>query len=220
MEKLKSTLVDAIKSEVEELTNYLDESWVENFDIADAMNLVDSKHEILKNFVENYSPAYYDNDTLSAQALIKKYGKDTIFKALIENSSTRDSGYYTQSNELFSIQIGEYEHQIDVECTSTLAALIEEATDEELEAAEVERESFTVLGHPCDRLILELDAAAFIDYLDDLDAPMTPPAGPQRPQLTLIYSAPMSTYEYLRRRVLKNAAKERALKDARRRQAR
>jgi hypothetical protein len=200
--KKKLDLVRQIRDEINIITDQYDSLFCEYFDLEDTGILEDSEDEIIKNFLENYSSksvGITEHDHLSAQELLDMFGRDAILAAIMKASTTEAVDYYIQWNEMYSIQCGEYEHQIDVKDHPDLNTLIDQATDAELNQAGVsDRECFLAYGHPADRFILKLDPELYLIKISELSE--QEPAS-IKPKLTLAYSRPLTMHEMLLARI-------------------
>lgn len=123
--------------------------------------------DIIRNFRDNYrtpSLGYVEGDELDgdelADALIKSIGREELVRLIAQHSEYITSDYYVKWNEMDSVQIGEYEYEIDVADHPELAELIAQATDADWPSEN--RDSFLAYGHPCDRVIACLDAESFL----------------------------------------------------------
>jgi hypothetical protein len=70
---------------------------------------------VINNFIDNYS--YEDPDLPDAEDMLKILGEDDMYKILIRHSYceiTSDS-FHTNWNDLYMVDLTEYEHQIDIE---------------------------------------------------------------------------------------------------------
>jgi desulfoferrodoxin (superoxide reductase-like protein) len=161
-------LIKKIQAAVWELVEMYDNDFDPSF-YADC-GLDQDADEVLKTFIENYSSrsiGLSEFDTLEADEVLSKLKltlkTETIAELILKHCDLITADYYTQWNEMYSVQVGEVEHQIDVEYYPHLVELIAQATDEELVEARAERDSFLAYGNPCDRVIWKLDVEQFFD---------------------------------------------------------
>jgi hypothetical protein len=166
-------LVRDLKNAISDLIDSMDDQFDDRLEMyADVM--LDPTNsdldQIEENFRRNYSSrsiGKIKNDELDgnelADLLIKSMGQKEFVRLIAEHSYFQTSDYYVKWNEMDSIQVGEVEHQIDVDYEPTLKALIDQATDEQLKEAGIDdRDMFFVYGNPCDRVIAKLDAEKFL----------------------------------------------------------
>jgi hypothetical protein len=159
----------AIRNLVNEIGDRHDEQWLENTDGDDDILFDIEPEDILRDFKENYrtpSIGIIDYDGLDGDEIIELFGVnvDRLVSLIKENCSTVSCDYCTQWDEMASVQIGEVEHQIDVYDEPELKALFDGLSDNELAAIGYkDRDIVTFYGNPCDRLILKLDAEAFLE---------------------------------------------------------
>jgi hypothetical protein len=166
---MNKELIKKIRDAINDITDELDRA----FDPSHYDGAFDFDHdEVLRSFKDNYnsrSIGVTDFDDLDASEIISKMKlslkTETIVNIILAHTEIIEADYYTQYNEVYSIQVGETEYQLDVCDYDELETLIAEATDEELKEAGADRDSFCSYGEPCVRVIWKLDAEAFLSDL-------------------------------------------------------
>ncbi len=171
---LNKDLVRQLERAVDEITNHYDETFCENLNDYEYL-LEDQDEQIIKDFESNYSSrglGFVDNDELDGAEVIaafrdRRFTDSDIVRVLLGAAECEPCDIYIHYNEIASVSIGEYEHQIDVEGHPELKDLIAAATDEELKAARIEdRDSFYAYGNPCDRIIWKVDPKIVLEKLN------------------------------------------------------
>lgn len=150
-----------IRSMVDEIVEREDQNWLDN--LSDDYNYLmigndSDTDQVLKNFVSNYSSpsiGKVKNDDLTGEELRVLLGDDLLLELIRACSAAEPSDYYVKWNEIASLTIGEQEYQIDLGYYPELSRALKA---EGIDAGE----SFFAFGSPCDRLIMRLDAKAFL----------------------------------------------------------
>lgn len=172
----------ALEAKLSELTESADETFLENGLDGYSYVFDDDRDAILKNFRENYRSSrigFQAFDHLTgdeiADAALKVMSVEAFTDLLLSHSEATDCDYYVQWNEIGSVSIGEYEHQIDTAGDDELIALVAACTQEELKmlryqdwsrGKSVVAGSFWTYGHPCDRIVWKVDPETLLEALE------------------------------------------------------
>lgn len=143
-----------VENYINDLVDELDREWLDNCHEGDGYYFCDvDAGELLKNFKDNYSAKTHGlvfGDNLTAEEIIFAIGGAAVVKLIKETSSVESCDYYIQHNEMASVQIGEVDYEI----------LREDHPDA---FTPEDGDSKEIYGNPCERLILKLDPAEFLE---------------------------------------------------------
>jgi hypothetical protein len=174
MSKFKSEAYNALRHHLDDLATREDEAFedrLENYgDLWDGCD----EDEIVRDFRSNYRAkgiGFEPFDHLTGDeitdAVLPILGRKGLVDLLCEHAEPRTCDYYVQWNEVFSVQIGEMEYQIDVEPGTELEALYDACTPEERADLRFGKlgtdRSVLVYGNPCERIIWKLDPETFLE---------------------------------------------------------
>lgn len=171
---LNGDLIRDIEFEVAAIVDRLDEQWIESIDDYDYLIADEDPDTIIAEFCSNYVPDYIDDESIdTGSELIAEFlklglTKEQVVDLIIQSCDLDAAGIYKRTNELYSCIIGEFEYEIYVNDYEHLESLISQATDEELKAANVKRDSFLAYGNPCDRVVWIVDPNRLMDSLNQL----------------------------------------------------
>lgn len=178
METVNRELIDEIKAEIDRITDGFDRDFDETVNEVFGYLIEETDDtDLLKAFERNFSakrhndldflPETYDEmeDGPALLAFLEERGveKETIAVWIRQLSEAETADYYIQYNEVHSVQLGEYQYEIDVEYHPELRALIDRATETEIKLAKAQREGFAAYGRPGERVIWKVDAKAFVE---------------------------------------------------------
>ena len=176
-------LFERIRDLIDEQVEAMDRSFCDDsveclyFDI-----LADDREGVLGGFLTNYR----ESECIAKicfNASAKQEGAEAIREALandellidllIEHSSVEPlDDIYIQWNELTSLQVGEYEHQLDIDSSycPELTTILAGMDDSDINTYnrwhgcsynQLSRGYMWVIGRPCERVILKLDDESF-----------------------------------------------------------
>lgn len=170
-----SDMVAEIRHEIDRISEQYDDDFCEHR-LDDYADCIADADDIIRNFKSNYSSrsiGIKEHDDLNADEILerlqRRLTKKQIVALLLDCSNPETCDIYVHWNEIASVQIGEMEYQIDVEYHEDLKNLIAQATDDEIEQAGADRDSFLVYGYPCDRIIWKLDPETLLERLVELE---------------------------------------------------
>lgn len=186
LEKIEMSERDELFSKlddvIETIIDQYDESWAD-YGLESYANLIDDvdADEIIKQFEDNCTHECRGRfGELSMEEIISTikahgYDRDDIARLIIDHSEAEAcNDIYIQWNEIFSVTIGEYEHQIDFEYHEDLTDIIKTMSPRDIQLYE-KKSGFDlsgdyehVCGRPCERVIFKLDVESFMAEFADI----------------------------------------------------
>lgn len=166
-------LVREIELEVERLTEAEDQAFEENVDSVYGYMVGEvDQDEILNNINRSWSwdgRSWVEIEGETAKILGKTW-KDRLVGLLVNHSTAETAGFRCLSNEIFSIPLGELEHEIPIDQGSDLSDLLGRANKETLKIFDgiVSGEYLLVSSTPAARISWRIDLSAFLDELESL----------------------------------------------------